>query len=848
MRLQTSLWLAATLLTLNLIGCGGGSIGTLTPPPSSTPSLTSISLTPSGSTIAAGTPQQFKATGSYSDGSSKDLTNNVTWASSAPSVASISSSGMLSPFAAGQVTVNATLKSVTGSTSVRITDNLVSIEVTGNEVNVNVGSTVQLTAMGTFQDKKPAKVLSGVTWISSAPAIATVSNTGLVTGLAAGSVTIKATLSGIQGSLGLGIDGLILESISIGPSSPAVNVGSQQQLVATGHYNNGSTRNISSSVAWKSSDTTKATISNTGVASGVYHGLTTVTATLGSVSNSAQLTVNAVLNTISITPIGPAVLTGAHQQFSAEGFFNDGSTSDVTASAAWTSSSASIATVAAGKASTFTEGAVNITATQGGVSATTSLDVVNTAYMATLNGSYAMTLTAVDSRGPAMWAGSLNFNGAGSFSGLEDCNTANGIQQNVATAGSYILYPDGRGNIVLNANACHPTGITLRFMFSASGTMASLTEFDGLATSKGTLVPQNPAAFNLASINGTYVFSLRGLDGRVQNPNGPEGIAAIGMFATDGAGNISGGVDDINDYGAVNGQNPLSASVYTMNSNGRGTLQLTDGSGTTNYTVYVVDATRFYFIQTDALPATAVLGIAELQTNQSYANVSGTFSYLIDAPVIVAPNIQQNALRQGQLGDLILTAPTTVSGTLNDDQINGTFLANAGGFNGRGEIDTCGSGQICTQSSDQRTYFYYMVSPAKMLVLQAFWYNSYPQFSPAVGEADLQVQAPYSVSSLAGNYVVQAHDASSFADALMLVNFDGAGDVAGIVDANYIGGMSSTLLNSPQMLLAPTPVGYTVLQLTTPAGTQSYYFYIYSDGAGFLGGVSTPLDGSLSQQ
>ena len=96
-------------------------------------------------------------------------------------------------------------------------------------------------------------------------------------------------------------------------------------------------------------------------------------------------------------------------------------------------------------------------------------------------------------------------------------------------------------------------------------------------------------------------------------------------------------MDDVNDYGVVNGDNLLSASTYSVDTNGRGTFQLTDASGTYNYALYVVDASKSYFIETDADPATAVLGVAELQTAQSYGSVAGTFAYLIDQPVVVKP-------------------------------------------------------------------------------------------------------------------------------------------------------------------------------------------------------------------
>src|SRR5207249_8987018 len=135
------------------------------------------------------------------------------------------------------------------------------------------------------------------------------------------------------------------------------------QFAATGTYNDGSTKNLTSSVAWSSSDTTKATISVGGLASGGKGGQVNITAALGSVSNVASLTVTALLKSLSLTPIGPGILVGSSQQFSAIGNFNDATTQDLTATATWNSSDTAKATVASGHATGVSAGPVTITVT-----------------------------------------------------------------------------------------------------------------------------------------------------------------------------------------------------------------------------------------------------------------------------------------------------------------------------------------------------------------------------------------------------------------------------------------------------------------------------------------------------
>ena len=87
----------------------------------SNPGLVSIAVTPTNPSIAVGKQQQFTATGTFSDGSKKDLTSSVTWTSSAPSVATIGSGGLATGVAAGSTIIQATLATINGSTGLTVT-------------------------------------------------------------------------------------------------------------------------------------------------------------------------------------------------------------------------------------------------------------------------------------------------------------------------------------------------------------------------------------------------------------------------------------------------------------------------------------------------------------------------------------------------------------------------------------------------------------------------------------------------------------------------------------------------------------------------------------------------------
>jgi hypothetical protein len=82
-------------------------------------------------------------------------------------------------------------------------------------------------------------------------------------------------------------------SIAVAPMNQGIMQGSTQQFTATATFSDNTVLNITSQATWTSSDTAVATIDSTGLAAGMSHGSTTITATFGGVSGFATLTVAA---------------------------------------------------------------------------------------------------------------------------------------------------------------------------------------------------------------------------------------------------------------------------------------------------------------------------------------------------------------------------------------------------------------------------------------------------------------------------------------------------------------------------------------------------------------------------
>ena len=288
---------------------------------------------------------------------------------------------MASAVTSGVVTITATSGSIHATATLTVTvaaANLNSISVAPAASSIPVNTTQQFTATGAYSDGSSRDLTALVTWGSSAAAVATVDANGLVSGVAAGTTTISATLGAVSGSTTLTVNAPTIVSITVSPDGLTLGVGIKQQYTATATYSDGSSQDLASGVTWTSSDNTVASIDNNGLATTVAQGTITITATVGSFSDTATLTVvPASLVSISVTPASPSIALGTDQQFIATGFFNDGSTQQLP-SVTWSSSNVNIASInASGLATSTGTGTVTIKATSGSVSGTASLTVTS---------------------------------------------------------------------------------------------------------------------------------------------------------------------------------------------------------------------------------------------------------------------------------------------------------------------------------------------------------------------------------------------------------------------------------------------------------------------------------------
>lgn len=445
--------------------------------------LVSLGVTPVNPTLAKGLTQQLSATGTFTDGATRDLTAQVTWSAGDGGIASVSnadgSRGLVRGLNMGSTSVTATLGGVSASTTVTVTNALLaSIGVTPASPSVPRGNSQQLTATGVYTDSTTADLTAQVTWSSSDASKATISNApgsqGRVQALAAGTTTITATLGTVSGGTTLTVTPAALTGIALTPPAPSVAAGLTLALTATGSWSDATTQDLTATASWSSSDATIASVA-AGVVTARRVGTVTITASVGSVSSQLTVTVTAALLTqVQVTPQNVSRPKGLAQQFTATGVFTDNSTSDLTGTVTWASSdmaklSISNAAGSKGLGTTLAVGAVTVTATWNGVTGSTPFNVT----------AAALTGLAVSPGSSTASLGSVRqYTATGTYT--------DGTQQPVTTQ---VTWSSSNAAVATVSNAAGSRGLATTLATGLTQISASL---GGYGASSSLIVIQNP--------------------------------------------------------------------------------------------------------------------------------------------------------------------------------------------------------------------------------------------------------------------------------------------------------------------------------------------------------------------
>ncbi|SEF83043.1 Ig-like domain-containing protein [Paenibacillus sp. UNC499MF] len=314
-----------------------------------TGSKTTISLKKAGT-------QVLDLTATYTDGTKEDVTKEAAWTSSNEKAATVDA-GLVTAVASGETTVTATFnnKTVTFKIQVDMADKL-----TANPsfLNFDLGENKLITLTSTDGSGTPKDVTKEAEWTSSSAAVATVDN-GLVTPVSRGKATITAKYGGKTVTIPVEIG--VVSSLEVDKRFVSTKSGSSVQIKVTATLSDGSKKDVTSSVLWKSSNYKIADV-NAGKITGVSAGTTTVSATFGGKSISIPVDVDK-LKYLQTDKVTIELKAGATAKVKATATFEDLSEQDASVQALWKSSNIRVADVKDGVIRATGKGKATITVT-----------------------------------------------------------------------------------------------------------------------------------------------------------------------------------------------------------------------------------------------------------------------------------------------------------------------------------------------------------------------------------------------------------------------------------------------------------------------------------------------------
>lgn len=322
--------------------------------------VAAVRVSPDVGALLAGESLQLTAIATDSSGAT--LSGRlISWSSSAPAIASVSSTGLVNAFAAGNVTITANVEGKSGSARLTVSRVPVSsIVITPSALTLSTGRTVRLVAQSL---DSLGRELAGrpITWSSDNAAVASVASDGVVTAVAPGRAEISATAEGKVGKAIIDVTPVPVASLVVAPITLALTVGSSRQVIATPRDSAG-TALTGRVVTWISGAPSVATVSQTGVVTAIGTGAALILATCEGQQATVALTVTvAPVASIAIIPASASIVEGQGRSFIAS-LLDSAGNQLFGRTQVWSSSDVSIATVSSsGSVSAVAPGTATIT-------------------------------------------------------------------------------------------------------------------------------------------------------------------------------------------------------------------------------------------------------------------------------------------------------------------------------------------------------------------------------------------------------------------------------------------------------------------------------------------------------
>ncbi|MBI2392217.1 MAG: Ig-like domain-containing protein [Deltaproteobacteria bacterium] len=455
--------------------------------------ITKIAITPNPLTMVAGTKQLAKATATYADGATVDVTTTCTWTTGDAKIATVSngagSQGQVAAIAAGTTTLSCTQAGVTGTATINVSGATVEqVTVSPLAPTCRIGDILQFQSTAISTGGTSRNVTTTSTWSSSAPTIVQYLGTpGRFRCLAKGTATVSASFSGKTGSAPVTVTDAVVVSISVDPVGLTLAAGTFQQYQATALFSDGTSRNVTvdPGTTWSSTNPAVASVNNVankGRVAALSAGTTAIRATYSGVTGSTTLNVSAAtVVAVQISPPAPNVPAGVSFDFTATAIYSDGTSRDVTGAATWSSSNSGVIAVSnaagsKGDATTFAAGSAKVSATYSGVTGSASVNVTTatltkiqlTPFNPKLPVGFGIRLTAT-----GVWSDGFTANVTGQATWTSSNAGVASVSSAVGSKGR--VTPITAGTATISATYNGVTGSTLVTVSSATLTAIAIT-------------------------------------------------------------------------------------------------------------------------------------------------------------------------------------------------------------------------------------------------------------------------------------------------------------------------------------------------------------------------------------
>jgi hypothetical protein len=324
---------------------------------------------------------QVSLQATFNDGSSAVINGNslfpITWSSANPALLSfIDTRGTLYFAGSGSTVILASINGVFTSTTVNVTSTVLSIYVTGS-FKTYIGQTSQLSIFAQYSDGSIGDITGQITdpFTLSQTTFVSISQAGLVTGLASGTTTIGLTYAGVSSSFAFVVPAIVSTAITA-PAS--VVAGKTAQFTMSQTYSDGSVVDVTPLAVWFSSAASIGTIATGGVLTGLSAGLISVGGFLSSqqIQSVPYTVLPSALVSINITASSTSVNTGATLQLKATGVYTTGIQTDITSQVQWKAANPTSTVNSTGLVTGQIVGLAVLTATSQGVQGALTINVL----------------------------------------------------------------------------------------------------------------------------------------------------------------------------------------------------------------------------------------------------------------------------------------------------------------------------------------------------------------------------------------------------------------------------------------------------------------------------------------